>query len=45
LRDALADAIPDPLYFDDVHGSPDWRRHLTFRLGEEIRAELASVPA
>jgi CO/xanthine dehydrogenase FAD-binding subunit len=40
LRDALADAIPDAMYFDDIHGAPDWRRHLTYRLSEEIRQEL-----
>ncbi|MFI5840177.1 FAD binding domain-containing protein [Catenuloplanes sp. NPDC051500] len=40
LRDAVA-AIPPETYHDDVHGSPAWRRHMTFELAEEIRAELA----
>ena len=40
LRDALRDAIPDALLHDDVHGRPDWRRHMTERLAEEIRGEL-----
>jgi CO/xanthine dehydrogenase FAD-binding subunit len=40
LAQALADAIPESLYFDDVHGRPDWRRHMTFRFAEEIRREL-----
>lgn len=48
--DALAAAIraqiPFELYHDDLHGRPDWRRHLTFLLAEEIRAELFDgVPA
>jgi hypothetical protein len=32
--------IPLDLYHDDVHGLPEWRRDMTYRLGEEIRAEL-----
>jgi CO/xanthine dehydrogenase FAD-binding subunit len=40
LRDAVA-AIPPDAYHDDVHGSPAWRRHMTFELAEEIRVELA----
>jgi CO/xanthine dehydrogenase FAD-binding subunit len=40
LATALAAGIPDALYYDDVHGRPDWRRHMTLRLAEEIRAEL-----
>ncbi len=40
LASAIAAAIPDDLYHDDVHGRPDWRRHLTFHLAEDIRAEL-----
>jgi CO/xanthine dehydrogenase FAD-binding subunit len=46
LRGALDRAIPEALYYDDVHGAPDWRRHMTFRLAEQIRLELsAAVPA
>ena len=41
LAAALAAAIPDDAYVDDVHGLPAWRRHLTGRYAEEIRAELA----
>jgi CO/xanthine dehydrogenase FAD-binding subunit len=40
LREALLHHIPDPLYHDDVHGKPAWRKHMTLRLAEEIRAEL-----
>jgi CO/xanthine dehydrogenase FAD-binding subunit len=37
VRDALSDAV----WFDDIHGHPDWRRHLTYRFAEQIRQELA----
>jgi CO/xanthine dehydrogenase FAD-binding subunit len=40
LREALLHHIPDALYHDDVHGKPVWRKHMTLRLAEEIRAEL-----
>jgi CO/xanthine dehydrogenase FAD-binding subunit len=30
-----------PSWYDDPHGAPDWRRHVTGVLAEEIRAELA----
>ena len=39
---ALDAAIPDGLYHDDIHGLPAWRRDMTYRLAEEIRAELAA---
>ena len=39
LRDHLAREIPN--FFDDVHGTPDYRRHMTFYFAEEIRRELA----
>jgi CO/xanthine dehydrogenase FAD-binding subunit len=41
LRNAIAAMIPDDGYFDDVHGSPAYRRHLTYYYAEQIRAELA----
>jgi CO/xanthine dehydrogenase FAD-binding subunit len=40
LRDMLLQSIPDALYHDDTHGKPVWRKHMTLRLAEEIRAEL-----
>jgi CO/xanthine dehydrogenase FAD-binding subunit len=40
LRDAIDAGIPDAVYFDDVHGSPAHRKHLTYHFGEEIRKEL-----
>ena len=42
LADALGAAIPDGLYHDDIHGLPAWRKDMTYRLAEEIRAELAA---
>lgn len=44
--DELDDAIEAHLapgdYFDDVHGTPRWRRHLTRTLAQELLAELAA---
>lgn len=49
LSAALDAVIPDGLYHDDIHGLPEWRKDMTYRLAEEIRAELAApagtVPA
>jgi CO/xanthine dehydrogenase FAD-binding subunit len=41
-RDALQQEIERKIttYHNDVHGSPDWRRHMTLLLAEEIRNEL-----
>lgn len=44
LRDALLQAVPDALYHTDIHGKPMWRKHMTLRLAEEIRAELQAQP-
>jgi CO/xanthine dehydrogenase FAD-binding subunit len=44
LREAILHRIPDGLYHNDVHGKPAWRKHMTLRLAEEIRAELQGVP-
>ena len=41
LQGHLDTHIPPELYFDDMHGRPDWRRHMTCIFAEEIRAELA----
>src|SRR5713226_10400605 len=40
LRDAILQSIPEKLYHSDVHGKPAWRKHMTLRLAQEIRAEL-----
>jgi CO/xanthine dehydrogenase FAD-binding subunit len=42
LASALDRQIPAKAYFDDMHGRPDWRRHVTGICAEEIRRELAS---
>lgn len=41
LREAIDAGIPAGGYFDDVHGSAAYKRHLTHHFAEEIRAELA----
>jgi CO/xanthine dehydrogenase FAD-binding subunit len=43
LREAILQRIPDALYHDDVHGKPEWRKHMTLRLAEEIRGELLGM--
>jgi CO/xanthine dehydrogenase FAD-binding subunit len=45
LRHAIDAQIPADGYFDDVHGSPAYRRRLTYYSAEQIRAELASQGA
>lgn len=41
LRAELESEIPPPLYYDDIHGAPEWRRQVTLQFAEEIRSELA----
>jgi CO/xanthine dehydrogenase FAD-binding subunit len=43
LRETLRQRIPDAIYHDDVHGKPAWRKYMTLRLAEEIRAELRGL--
>jgi CO/xanthine dehydrogenase FAD-binding subunit len=45
LRRAIDARIPADGYFNDVHGSPDYKRHLTYYFSEQIRAELAQPGA
>ncbi|WP_370115042.1 xanthine dehydrogenase family protein subunit M [Streptacidiphilus sp. MAP12-33] len=40
MREAVGFGIAPHEYFDDIHGLPEWRRHMTFRFAEEIRREL-----
>lgn len=42
LAASIGAAIPTDLYHDDIHGLPAWRQDMTYRLAEEIRAELAA---
>jgi CO/xanthine dehydrogenase FAD-binding subunit len=41
LRARLDAEIPDAGYYNDVHGAPAWRQHVTRQFAEEIRRELA----
>jgi CO/xanthine dehydrogenase FAD-binding subunit len=41
LHAAILKAVPDDLWHDDTHGKPFWRKHMTLRLADEIRGELA----
>jgi CO/xanthine dehydrogenase FAD-binding subunit len=45
LAAAILRRIPDALYHDDLHGTPSWRKQMTLRLAEQIRAELQGVSA
>ncbi|WP_448955914.1 FAD binding domain-containing protein [Labrys neptuniae] len=40
LSDRLDATIPGDLYYDDIHGAPAWRKHMTYEFAEEIRREL-----
>lgn len=40
LAQLLAQEVPTGLYHADVHGAPEWRRQMTLRLAEDVRAEL-----
>ena len=41
LRRAIDERIPVDGYFNDVHGSAAYKRHLTYYFAEEIRSELS----
>ncbi|MGA7486799.1 MAG: FAD binding domain-containing protein [Xanthobacteraceae bacterium] len=45
LRRMIDERIPADGYFDDVHGSAPYKRHLTYYFCEQIRAELAQPGA
>jgi CO/xanthine dehydrogenase FAD-binding subunit len=45
LREAIEAHIAADGYFNDVHGSADYKRHLTFYFAEQICAELAQAGA
>jgi len=38
--DAYVATFPPELWYDDVHGAPAWRRHMTRRLAAELHEEL-----
>jgi CO/xanthine dehydrogenase FAD-binding subunit len=41
LHQAIDERLPPDAWFNDVHGSADYKRHVTFYLAEQIRAELS----
>ena len=41
LRQAIDERLPPDAWFHDVHGSAPYKRHVTYYLAEQIRAELA----
>ncbi len=41
LRKAIDDKLSPDAYFQDVHGSAPYKRHVTYYLAEQIRTELA----
>src|SRR3954469_2073803 len=45
LRQAIDRQLPAEIYYDDVHGSADYKRHLTYYFAEQIREELAGPGA
>ncbi|MFB7352521.1 FAD binding domain-containing protein [Streptomyces gardneri] len=45
LRRAVEAAVGPDDWFDDIHGLPEWRRHMGLRLAEEVRRELTGPPA
>ena len=41
LHEAIDAHVAETQWFDDVHGSAPYKRHLTYYYAEQIRAELA----
>jgi CO/xanthine dehydrogenase FAD-binding subunit len=41
LRQAIDERLPADAWFQDVHGSTPYKRHVTYYLAEQIRAELS----
>ncbi len=44
LRTRIEDEIPAGGYYNDIHGLPEWRRHMTLHFAEQIRSELSAEP-
>jgi CO/xanthine dehydrogenase FAD-binding subunit len=42
LRARIDSDIPSGAYYDDVHGAPEWRRHMTLHFAEQIRDQLSA---
>jgi CO/xanthine dehydrogenase FAD-binding subunit len=45
LRARIDNAIPADGWYDDIHGLPAWRRHMSLHFAEEIRRELGAGAA
>ena len=45
LEALIDDEIASADWYDDIHGRPDWRRHMTLLFAKEIVAELTGAPA
>jgi CO/xanthine dehydrogenase FAD-binding subunit len=45
LRARIESAVPADDWYDDVHGAPAWRRHMSLHFTEEIRRELGAGAA
>jgi hypothetical protein len=45
LAGSITREVPDALYYDDIRGAPEWRKHLTFELADDIRRKLSGAPA
>ncbi len=45
LRTRIEKEIPGDGWYDDVHGAPAWRRHMSLHFAEEIRRELGAGAA
>ena len=41
LAERILSEVPDTRYFNDPHGSPDWRQYMTLEFAEQIRGELS----
>jgi CO/xanthine dehydrogenase FAD-binding subunit len=44
LADLLEGVLPEGSYFDDVNGTPAYKRHVTRHFAEQLRAELEAAP-
>jgi CO/xanthine dehydrogenase FAD-binding subunit len=43
MRAGIDAAIPADGFFDDVNGTPAYKRHLTYHFAEDVRAQLAAL--
>jgi hypothetical protein len=43
LRARIDAEIPADGWYDDIHGAPAWRRHMTLHFAQSIRDELSGA--